>query len=144
MWSHLLAMCPRFQRPHPRACTRVLNSTFPCQFCPLGRTQAVEFHSKRLRLAACWEGRLCLASEKELWYPCAHSPHSCSQLVRVQVFVPMDKRWVVGPATCVDMSLLSTSVPPASVDLDLLSVTVPLASVTHRLCRDEADDNAAE
>ena len=28
--------------------------------------------------------------------------------------------------------------------LDLLSVTVPLASVTHRLCRDEADDNAAE
>lgn len=50
----------------------------------------------------------------------------------------------VGPATCVDVSLLSTSVPPASVDLDLLSVTVPLASVTHHLCRDEADDNAAE
>lgn len=51
---------------------------------------------------------------------------------------------VTGPATCVDMSLLSTSIPAASVDLDLLSVTVPLASVTHHLYGNEADDNTGK
>lgn len=51
---------------------------------------------------------------------------------------------VIGPATCVDRSLLSTSIPIASVDLDLLLVTVPLASVTHHLCGNEADDNTVK
>lgn len=62
----------------------------------------------------------------------------------MQVFAPGQEMSVTGPATCVDMSLLSTSIPAASVDLDLLSVTVPLASVTHHLYGNEADDNTGK
>ena len=57
---------------------------------------------------------------------------------------PGQEMSVIGPATCVDRSLLSTSIPTASVDLDLLLVTVPLTSVTHHLCGNEADDNTAK
>lgn len=62
----------------------------------------------------------------------------------MQVFAPGQEMSVTGPATCVDMSLLLTSIPAASVDLDLLSVTVPLSSVTHHLYGNEADDNTAK